>query len=191
MNATLINQVVLFLWMPVFLLWAITSGSSKRTVQSRSERESHVSVWVVWIAWFLLFGHGFRRPSLADHFIEATSDTVGVGLALTAVGLAFSVWARICIGKNWSARIELKHGHQLIRNGPYAIVRHPIYLGFMLATLGTAIAFAEWSGTLAFALIVLAWGYKARLEESAMIEQFGSEYEEYRRKVKGFIPFVW
>jgi len=138
-----------------------------------------------------LFGHGFRRPSLADHFIEATSDTVGVGLALTAVGLAFSVWARICIGKNWSARIELKQGHQLIRNGPYAIVRHPIYLGFMLATLGTAIAFAEWSGLLAFALIVLAWGYKARLEESAMIEQFGSEYEEYRRKVKGFIPFVW
>jgi len=191
MNATLINQVVLFLWMPVFLLWAITSGSSKRTVQSRSERESHVSVWVVWIAWFLLFGHGFRRPPLADHFIEATSETVGVGLALSSWACIQRVGARICIGKNWSARIELKQGHQLIRNGPYAIVRHPIYLGFMLATLGTAIAFAEWSGLLAFALIVLAWGYKARLEESAMIEQFGSEYEEYRRKVKGFIPFVW
>ena len=120
-----------------------------------------------------------------------TSETVSIGLALTLIGLAFSVWARFCIGKNWSARIELKQGHQLIRRGPYAIVRHPIYLGFMLATLGTAIAFAEWSGLLAFALIVLAWGYKARLEESAMIEQFGSEYEEYRRNVKGFIPFVW
>jgi len=191
MNATLIDQVVLFLWMPVFLLWAITSGSSKRNVQSRSESESHASIWVVWIAWLLLFGHGFRRPPLANHFIEVTSETVSIGLALTLIGLAFSVWARFCIGKNWSARIELKQGHQLIRRGPYAIVRHPIYLGFMLATLGTAIAFAEWSGLLAFALIVLAWGYKARLEESAMTEQFGSEYEEYRRKVKGFIPFVW
>src|SRR5689334_24425989 len=103
MNATLINQVVLFLWMPVFLLWAITSGSSKRTVQSRSERESHVSVWVVWIAWFLLFGHGFRRPPLADHFIEATSETVGVGLALSSWACIQRVGARICIGKNWSA----------------------------------------------------------------------------------------
>jgi len=138
-----------------------------------------------------LFGHGFRRPPLANHFIDGTSGTVGVGLALTAVGLAFSVWARLCIGKNWSARIELKQGHQLIRKGPYAIVRHPIYLGFMMATLGTAIVFAEWSGLLAFALIVAAWGYKARLEESAMTEQFGSEYEQYRRKVKALIPFVW
>ena len=61
----------------------------------------------------------------------------------------------------------------------------------MMATLGTAIAFAEWSGLVAFALIVMAWGYKARLEESAMIEQFGSEYEQYRGKVKGLVPFVW
>ena len=60
-----------------------------------------------------------------------------------------------------------------------------------MATLGTAIVFAEWSGLLAFALIVVAWGYKARLEESAMTEQFGSEYEQYRRKVKALIPFVW
>jgi len=191
MNATLIDQVVLFLWMPVFLLWAITSSASKRTVQSRSEGEAHAAIWVVWIAWFLLFGHGFRRPPLAAHFIDVTPTTVGIGLTLTAVGLAFCVWARVCIGRNWSARIELKQGHQLVRKGPYAIVRHPIYSGFMLATLGTALAFAEWSGLLAFALIVVAWGYKARLEESAMIEQFGSEYEEYRRRVKALIPFVW
>jgi len=191
MNATLINQIVLFLWMPVFLLWAITSGVSKKTVESKSEGQSHIAVWIVWIAWFLLFGHGFRRAPLATHFIDVTPETVGIGLAFTALGLAFSVWARFSIGTNWSARIEMKQGHQLIRRGPYAIVRHPIYSGFMMATLGTAIAFAEWSGLVAFALIVMAWGYKARLEESAMIEQFGSEYEQYRGKVKGLVPFVW
>ena len=191
MNATLMNQIVLFLWMPVFLLWAITSGSSKRTVQSRSDSESRVAIWVVWIAWLLLFGHGFRRPPLSAHFTDVTPATASIGLALTVIGLGFSVWARFAIGSNWSPWIELKQGHQLIRTGPYAILRHPIYSGFMLATLGTAIALAEWSGLLAFALIVLAWGYKARLEEKVMLEQFGSEYEEYRRKVKGLIPFVW
>ncbi|PYS03841.1 MAG: hypothetical protein DMG12_11410 [Acidobacteria bacterium] len=61
----------------------------------------------------------------------------------------------------------------------------------MLATLGTAIAFGEWSGLLAFVLIVTAWGYKARLEENVMAEQFGTEYERYRQKVKGLIPFIW
>jgi len=107
------------------------------------------------------------------------------------VGLAFSVWARFYIGRNWSPHIELKKEHQLIRTGPYAVVRHPIYSGFMLATLGTAVVFAEWSGLLAFVLIVAAWGYKGRLEEMAMIEKFGTEYERYRQNVKGLVPFVW
>jgi protein-S-isoprenylcysteine O-methyltransferase Ste14 len=90
-----------------------------------------------------------------------------------------------------SLLIELKKDHQLIRSGPYAIVRHPIYSGFMLATLGTAIAFGEWSGLLAFVMIAIAWGYKATLEERALTEKFGNEYEEYRRRVKRLVPFIW
>jgi protein-S-isoprenylcysteine O-methyltransferase Ste14 len=61
----------------------------------------------------------------------------------------------------------------------------------MLATLGTAIAFAEWSGLVASVLLTGSWAYKARLEETAMIGQFGAEYERYRREVKGLVPFLW
>jgi protein-S-isoprenylcysteine O-methyltransferase Ste14 len=190
MDSNSINQVVLFLWMPVFLLWAITGNAAKQTAYSRTESRSQVAVWVVWIAWLLLFSHGFRRPPLTARFMGVTTATVATGLLLTILGLGLSVWARFCIGRNWSAQIEVKQGHQLIRNGPYAIVRHPIYSGFMLATLGTAIAFGEWSGIVAFLLIVLAWGYKARLEERVMIERFGPEYEQYQRKVRFLIPFL-
>jgi protein-S-isoprenylcysteine O-methyltransferase Ste14 len=190
-DAQFVNQLALYLWMPVFLLWAIAGAGSKQTIHSRSEGRSRIAVWFVWAAWFLLFSHGFRRPPLSSRFVPMTPVTVYIGLALTIVGLLFSVWARVYIGRNWSPQIEMKEDHQLIHDGPYAVVRHPIYSGFMLATLGTAIAFGEWSGLLSFVLIVTAWGYKARLEETAMIEQFGAEYERYRRKVKGLIPFVW
>src|SRR5881396_1684506 len=121
------NQAILFLWMAVFLLWAITAVAAKRTIHSRSEGPSRMAVWVVWIAWWLLFGHGFRRPPLASRFLPMTSAAAYIGLAITVVGLAFSVWARFYIGRNWSPLIQVKEDHQLIRNGPYGIVRHPIY----------------------------------------------------------------
>lgn len=70
-------------------------------------------------------------------------------------------------------------------------MRHPIYAGFMLATLGTAIVFGEVGGLVSTALVVICWGYKAHLEESFMVEQFGAEYEDYRHHVKALIPGVW
>jgi len=88
-------------------------------------------------------------------------------------------------------RIQAERGHRVISTGPYAIVRHPIYSGFIVATLGTAIAHGDVAGLVATALVAICWASKARLEESFMIEKFGAEYEDYRRHVKGLIPGVW
>jgi protein-S-isoprenylcysteine O-methyltransferase Ste14 len=61
----------------------------------------------------------------------------------------------------------------------------------MLATMGTAIILGQVGGLISVALIVISWGYKARLEETFMVEQFGAEYEDYRRHVKALIPGIW
>ena len=186
-----VNHVISLLWLAIFVLWAVTGITSKQTVQSRSEGPSRIAVWIVWLAWWLLLTHGFGMEILSVRFVPKTTIASYAGLAITVAGLALSVWARIQIGRNWSGLIQVKEGHQLMHTGSYAIVRHPIYSGFMLATLGTAIAFGEISGLLAFVMILAAWGYKSRLEETAMIEHFGPEYETYCRKVKGLIPFIW
>jgi protein-S-isoprenylcysteine O-methyltransferase Ste14 len=186
-----INHVISLLWFGIFVLWAITGITSKQTVQSKSEGPSRIAVWIVWLAWWLLLTHGFHFEMLSVRFVPKAASVSYAGLAITIAGLALSVWARIQIGRNWSGLIQVKEGHQLMHKGSYAVVRHPIYSGFMLATLGTAIAFGEISGLLSFVMILAAWGYKSRLEETAMVEHFGAEYETYRRKVKGLIPFVW
>jgi protein-S-isoprenylcysteine O-methyltransferase Ste14 len=186
-----LNHFLLVLWIAIFVLWAITGITSKQTVQSKSEGPSRIAVWIVWLAWWLLLTHGFGIEMLSYRFLPKTTNVSYAGLIITIAGLALAVWARFQIGRNWSGLIEVKEGHKLMQTGPYAIVRHPIYSGFMLATLGTAIAFGEISGLLAFLMIFLAWSYKARLEETAMIEHFGAEYENYRRKIKGLIPFLW
>ena len=186
-----INQLISRLWMLIFLLWFITAVTSKQTIQSRERGASRFALWIVWLAWLILFGHGFQNELLARRFAPMTDTAAYAGLAITVAGPGLSVWARFHIGRNWSRLIELKEDHQLIRTGPYAIVRHPIYSGFMLATLGTAIAYGEVSGLVAFILILAAWGYKARLEENVLIQHFGQDYENYRHKVKALIPFIW
>jgi protein-S-isoprenylcysteine O-methyltransferase Ste14 len=113
-----------------------------------------------------------------------------VGLVSTVIGIALAIWARIILGTNWSAVVTIKQGHQIIRRGPYAVIRHPIYSGGLLALLGTAIAFGEIRGLIGFTLIFIAWWMKSRLEEAFLEEQFGADYTRYKREVKGLIPFV-
>jgi len=184
-------RVAGFCWMAIFVLWAILGLTAKQTVGSRSDARARIAVWGVLLAWLILFSGGLRRGVLAIRFLPMDPAIAYLGLAITIIGLGFAVWARFAIGRNWGGLITVQQDHKLMRTGPYGIVRHPIYSGFMLATLGTAIIVGEIGGLVSVALIVISWGYKARLEESFMIEQFGAEYEDYRRDVKGLIPGVW
>ena len=65
---------------------------------------------------------------------------------LCIAGLAFCVWARATLGRNWSGTITLKEGHELIERGPYRLVRHPIYTGLLAMFLATALAFGHLGG---------------------------------------------
>jgi protein-S-isoprenylcysteine O-methyltransferase len=78
-----------------------------------------------------------------------------------------------------------------VRSGPYSIVRHPIYSGFLLALVGTAIVRGNVATFVGVALAILALRLKSLTEESFMLEQFGSQYTAYKRDVKALIPFVW
>src|SRR5689334_8939936 len=88
-------------------------------------------------------------------------------------------WARFYLGSNWSAYITLGLDHKLIRTGPYAIVRHPIYSGFMIALVGSVLNFGHLRSCVAAAMVILAWIYKARLEETFMKKHFGTDYAQY------------
>ena len=184
-------RVAGFCWLAIFVLWAILAFTVKQTTGSRSDVRARIAVWGVMLAWLILFIDEMRPGVLALRFLPMDPAIANVGLVITIVGLGFAVWARLIIGRNWGGLITVQQDHQLMRKGPYGIVRHPIYSGFMLATLGTAVIWGEIGGLISVALIVISWGYKARLEEAFMIEQFGAEYEDYRRHVNALIPGIW
>lgn len=109
---------------------------------------------------------------------------------IVAAGAAFTVWARIALGRNWSAEVTFKQDHELIESGPYALVRHPIYTGLVAMALGTAINYGRAIG---FALFIgLCGGFwrKARQEERIMSRHFPAAYAEYKARARAIIPFV-
>lgn len=110
--------------------------------------------------------------------------------ALVAIGLAFSCAARAKLGANWSAAVTVKHGHELIRSGPYRYVRHPIYTGLLLALFGTALETGAWRGIIGFALIAAAIAYKYRTEERFLEGKFGGDYRRYKAEVPALVPFL-
>ena len=110
------------------------------------------------------------------------------GALVTAAGLGFTVWARIHLGRNWSGSVTLKQGHELVLTGPYALVRHPIYTGLLVAFAGTALARAEWRGVLAVLIAWAALGRKLRVEERWMAGNFGERYAQYMARVPALVP---
>jgi protein-S-isoprenylcysteine O-methyltransferase Ste14 len=185
-----LTRIIRVAWMLVFTIWAGAADSARGPVQSKEGWGARISVWVIGAAWLILLFRRFPGP-LGSQIINPPQSIVIAGVVVTLIGLSFAVWARFYLGKNWDALITLKLDHKLIRTGPYAIVRHPIYSGFMLAGLGTAFAVGQIRSFIAAAMIVAAWVYKSGLEESFLLEHFGSAYAEYRRNVKRLIPFVW
>jgi protein-S-isoprenylcysteine O-methyltransferase Ste14 len=104
------------------------------------------------------------------------------------LGLAIAIWARRCLGRNWSGEITIKQDHELIRSGPYRLLRHPIYTGLLTMYLGAAIVTGEWFALLGLGLAVFAYWRKVRLEEANLELAFGQDYTSYRRDTWALIP---
>jgi protein-S-isoprenylcysteine O-methyltransferase Ste14 len=128
--------------------------------------------------------------ALSARFVPSAAWPYAVGAVLVVLGLGFATWARVYLGRNWSADVTLKQEHELVRSGPYRWVRNPIYTGILIALAGSALARGQWSGVLAVVIAFGSFWYKARLEERVMHDAFGAEYDAYRREVKALIPFV-
>ena len=143
-------------------------------------------IFVILIFYFNIFSIEYTQYRL----IPTQHIWSVLGVILAFIGISFAMYARHFLKGNWSSMVTLKEKHELIQSGPYAIVRHPIYSGMLLALLGTAIIIGELSAfiTLIICLIVLI--YKLRLEEQVLRRHFGEKYDIYMRRVKALIPFL-
>jgi protein-S-isoprenylcysteine O-methyltransferase Ste14 len=113
------------------------------------------------------------------------------GSLLFFPGLAFLLWARLTLGKYYfvstAAGAQLFADHQLVKTGPYAIVRHPMYVGLALAAWGALLIYFTWT-TVYFACFAPLLAFRAYREEQALAAEFGEQWQEYYRRVPMFMP---
>ena len=177
------------MWISWVAYWFWASRNAKPTERREplGSRLLHVVPLVLAVA--LLWGERGPIAILNRRLFPWAPWEFWVAALLTAAGIIFTVWARVHLGRNWSGVVTIKEGHELIEIGPYALVRHPIYTGLLVAIFGSALAQGEWRGMLAVLISFAALWRKLHTEERWMTKRFGDEYVAYRQRVPALIPF--
>jgi protein-S-isoprenylcysteine O-methyltransferase Ste14 len=182
-------------------------------------RFAWLSVLFWWVAWFYPFifhaPHFQKRPSIT----VPGPTRVGLFLELAAIFLAFLLqnrpgdapgiaqfvaayllgglgvllfWTSIThLGKQFRIHAGLYHDHELVRTGPYAIVRHPIYCSILCMLVCTMLLVTrlEWAAV-PMALFIVGTEIRVHSEDKLLASRFGAQFESYRKQVRAYIPFV-
>jgi protein-S-isoprenylcysteine O-methyltransferase Ste14 len=175
-------------WIVFVAYWAVGALKTRRTVTQESVASRYGTLLLEIVGFVLLFSDVAAIGFLGHRVFHQTYSLAVTGVAFTWIGIAIALWARWHLGQYWSARVTLKEDHQLIRTGPYAHFRHPIYSGIDLAAVGGALAIDKWRCVVGVGLIILGYWIKAKKEESMLSAQFGEAFKEHCRQTGFLIP---
>ncbi|HSR53952.1 MAG TPA: isoprenylcysteine carboxylmethyltransferase family protein [Acidobacteriota bacterium] len=130
----------------------------------------------------------FRRsPGTPGYWIDTGLNSLGMACAVAGVVVTRAALQRL--GEHWSMTSRLRQQHQLITDGPFARVRHPLYLSFFLLTLGTALTVSDWVGmALGLPLSLAGAALRGRMEDRLLRREFGEQFERYAGEVPFLLP---
>ncbi len=181
----IVDVIIPVVWIVFWIYWIAAAMRTKAT-RTRSASSAPVRIAVIVLILLVLragFLKGHSGATIANAWLQ------GVGLAVFLSGLAFAVWARIYLGRNWGRPMSEKVDPELVTTGPYRYVRHPIYSGLILGLIGTTMAVSLYW----LVAVVLASGYfiySATVEERNMERMFPDIYPAYKRSTKMLVPFI-
>lgn len=172
-------------WASSALYWA-SPAKAARSGEFKWYRALRLVILAATFA--LLFWDATGIGFLGKRFVPPALFFGLLGFAFAFIGMAITIWARAVLGQFWSDRVIVQTDHQLIRTGPYAYMRHPIYSGVLLGVLGTALVLGEWRGLMAFALLLTNYAIKAKREERILADRFPDQFQEHMTRAGFLLP---
>jgi protein-S-isoprenylcysteine O-methyltransferase Ste14 len=184
------ERVLQGIWIVWWLSWWAAALWSDRAVKQPARHRQILYRVFAAAGVILLFGL-YHHDVRVEGVLWQTPLVIAwsmVGVAV--VGLLFAWWARFHLGRLWSAAVGRKAEHHVVDTGPYAIVRHPIYTGIIIASTATAALRGTALAWLGASVMTIGWMIKARMEEKFLREQLGAAaYDDYARRVPMLSPF--
>lgn len=191
----MVEKVIILLTIVLFLLrlvyWLIASKNIKNSSLSKK---------LNFASWFLslLFAYGVDilillqlfgvviYPAPSSMFLSLT------GFFLVFLGVSICIRARKNLGVNWSlgSQYQIKDGQQLITQGIYKYVRHPIYLGVILSSIGGEMVCHSYL-SISFLAFFFVFYMQSRREDMLLLKQFGEKFKKYKKKTAMFIPYIF
>lgn len=186
---TLYRWIIAGLWLLFVAYWAVAALGIKRSTGGRPwRREIGLRVLLIVLIAALLRSPSFRQFfSQTQHHLNHSNSLGWIGTAMCLLGFSLAINARRHLGRNWGMPMSRKEQPELVMSGPYALIRHPIYTGLIVAMLGSAIAVnIFWLPLLV--LVGAYFIYSARREEDVMLHMFPERYAAYRARTGMLAP---
>jgi protein-S-isoprenylcysteine O-methyltransferase Ste14 len=186
---SLYRWIIAGLWLLFVAYWAVAAvGAKRNTSRRRWRREIGLRLVVILLIAAVLQSRSLRQFLVEIQRFASHSGTLGwAGVALCLFGFSLAINARRHLGRNWGLPMSRKEQPELVTSGPYALIRHPIYTGLILAMLGSAIG-----ANVFWALLLVPVGayfiYNARREETVMLQQFPEQYPAYMARTGMLAP---
>jgi protein-S-isoprenylcysteine O-methyltransferase Ste14 len=182
-----------FLWLLFAVIFFLgRKGAAPNTKTRVRSRRSWFGFAMQMIAYAIVYS--IERPYFTPivpmpRAVEAVVLLIATGIGVASIAFCFS--AMRTLGKQWSLVARVVMGHDLIEQGPFSIVRHPIYLAMFGLLIQAAIVISIWQAILP-AVVAFLIGTYVRIEEEEKIlrGQFGAQYDDYARRVPAFLPKI-
>jgi len=197
-----VEQATYWLWVAWYASWCAAALWASRAAARPAASLGQFHRMIATAGLVLLMGFASRPGGVGwpvarwSWLLPATRPMIaepawfqGVLFGVTFAGFGFCWWARLHMGRLRSGFTTVKAGHRIVDTGPFAIVRHPIYAGVMLAAIAMALIKFSPLAFVGAALFVFGFSITARLEERFLREQLGpADYDAYARRVPMLVP---
>lgn len=189
--ALILNFKTFILLISASVLWLSQPGFSKQDMNSNKQSDKLSILLILLASSISVLSSVIEWAYFTPDKSLINSGTI-IGFIFLVIGISFRVWSINVLGKNFTATVKITREHQLIKTGPYKIIRHPSYLGALIAIIGCPI-FLNNTYTIFISCVamMIAYYFRINVEEKTLSNHFGEFYEDYKKSTYRLLPLIW